>query len=89
MYAVILTLTLLQLQDVIDQEAMRELTRPPSKHGATRIRSPHGPQPGFVVTGAPWHDVPDTTSTEEFPSFGAVTTPKPSHAWGPPPFSKK
>ncbi|XP_060078333.1 vigilin-like [Ylistrum balloti] len=76
------------LQDVIDQEAMRQLTQPPSRQvggGKGQPESKHG----FVVTGAPWHVVPDTTSVEEFPSFGAVTNPNPGHAWGPPAFGKK
>lgn len=76
------------LQDVIDQEAMRELTRPPSKREGHSKGQQESHQ-GFVVVDAPWHGAPDTTSTEEFPSFGAVTAPNPGRAWGPATFGKK
>lgn len=37
---------------------------------------------GFVVKGAPW-EVPDTASTQEFPSFGAPSSGAPAPSWGP------
>lgn len=71
----------MQLQDFIDQQYLRELEKPPSKsHESGKVS-----QPGFTVVGAPWSQVPDTSSTDDFPSFGAVVQPKASHAWGPRP----
>lgn len=69
------------LQDVVDQEYLQDLQRPPSKMSEPSRGQPQGP--GFVVRNAPWDRAPDTNSTEEFPSFGAVVTPKSGHAWGP------
>lgn len=73
------------LQDIIDEEYLRDLQRPPSKD--------HGPkekvdEKGFVVKNAPWSAAaPDTSSTSEFPSFpsstGGAVAPKASQAWGP------
>lgn len=37
---------------------------------------------GFVVKGAPW-EVPDTASTQEFPTFGAPAPGTPAPSWGP------
>lgn len=42
----------------------------------------------FVVKGGPWeHKAPDTTSTEDFPSFGGGGGPTPQNpptmSWGP------
>lgn len=67
------------LQDVIDQEYLDNLKSPPRAevNGATKESK------GFFVKDAPWDKVPDTASTDEFPSFGTVVTPKPSQAWGP------
>ncbi|XP_054285585.1 LOW QUALITY PROTEIN: vigilin [Macrosteles quadrilineatus] len=45
-----------------------------------------GAKEGFVVKGGPWEQqAPDTTSTEDFPSFGGGTTHAPASAssWGP------
>ncbi|KAK7477919.1 hypothetical protein BaRGS_00030828, partial [Batillaria attramentaria] len=70
------------LQDVVDQEYLQELQRPPSKMQEPS-RSHSNKAQGFVVRNAPWDRAPDTNSTEEFPSFGAVVTPKSGHAWGP------
>lgn len=69
------------LQDIIDNEYMRELQQPPSRAEGGRYNK--GPKDqGFVVRGAPW-DVPDTNSTDDFPTFGSVVPPKPNQAWGP------
>ncbi|XP_071109075.1 vigilin-like [Haliotis cracherodii] len=70
------------LQDVIDQEYIKQLQRPPSKQDGDNRGGPPD-QRGFVVKDAPWDKTPDTASTEEFPAFGAVVAPKSSHAWGP------
>ncbi|CAL1537044.1 unnamed protein product [Lymnaea stagnalis] len=69
------------LQDFVDQEYIRDLTRPPSK-SSTEPSAPREPTPGFVVKDAPWDRAPDTASQEEFPSFGAVVAPK-GRSWGP------
>ncbi|XP_052832875.1 vigilin [Octopus bimaculoides] len=69
------------LQDIIDQEYLKELHETPSRpdvNGAPKESK------GFFVKDAPWDKVPDTNSTDEFPSFGTVVPlPKPSQAWGP------
>lgn len=71
------------LQDVVDQEYLQELQRPPSKAMDDGPRR-HTDTQGFVVRNAPWHAAaPDTASTEEFPSFGSVVKPKSGHTWGP------
>ncbi|KAK3104810.1 hypothetical protein FSP39_010756 [Pinctada imbricata] len=70
------------LQDVIDREMLQELTRPPTKYQNENKRDDINK--GFVVANAPWDKhIPDTASTEEFPSFGAVVAPKANTAWGP------
>ncbi|KAL8583524.1 hypothetical protein ACOMHN_054840 [Nucella lapillus] len=71
------------LQDVVDQEYLHDLQRPPSKSHDDWPRR-HNDTQGFVVRNAPWHaSAPDTASTEEFPSFGNVVKPKTGHTWGP------
>ncbi|KAK7093511.1 hypothetical protein V1264_007247 [Littorina saxatilis] len=76
------------MQDIVDQEYLQDLQRPPSKSSDEPRNRRSGEQAkGFVVRDAPWHasggSVPDTASTEEFPSFGNVVQPKSGHAWGP------
>lgn len=73
---------LLQLQDVVDMEYLQDLQHPPSK-SQTGPQSASLATQGFVVRDAPWDRAPDTNSTEEFPSFGAVVAPKSGHSWGP------
>lgn len=68
------------LQDVIDQEYLENLKAPPAR---AEVNGAPKESKGFFVKDAPWDKVPDTASTEEFPSFGTVVTPKPSQAWGP------
>lgn len=69
------------LQDFTDQEHLRDLQRPPSKHNEPR--DPRAKQQApFVVKNAPWDKAPDTESQEDFPSFGAVVAPK-GRSWGP------
>ncbi|KAL5013771.1 hypothetical protein ScPMuIL_008041 [Solemya velum] len=70
------------LQDVIDQEYLQSLQQPPSR-SPDDMHYRHGNPRGFVVKNAPWDKAPDTASTDEFPSFGAVVAPNPSKAWGP------
>ena len=60
---------------------MQELTRPPTKYQEQERRGTD--TKGFVVANAPWDNIPDTASTEEFPSFGTVVAPKSNTAWGP------
>ncbi|GAB6018560.1 hypothetical protein CHUAL_000255 [Chamberlinius hualienensis] len=70
------------LQDLSENEMMRQYTMAPSRQHEEQTRPI---QQGFVVKGGPWEQkVPDTTSSTEFPSFGAATndTPKPV-SWGP------
>lgn len=69
------------LQDLRENEMMRQYTMAPSRHQEDQTRPT---QQGFVVKGGPWEQkVPDTTSSTEFPSFGAeADTPKPV-SWGP------
>ncbi|ESO99461.1 hypothetical protein LOTGIDRAFT_231082 [Lottia gigantea] len=70
------------LQDVMDQEYLENLQKP-SRHDEKTKRRGNQQQPGFMVKDAPWDKAPDTASTDEFPSFGAVNAPKAAHAWGP------
>ncbi|XP_025081209.1 vigilin-like [Pomacea canaliculata] len=70
------------LQDVVDMEYLQDLQHPPSK-SQTGPQSASLATQGFVVRDAPWDRAPDTNSTEEFPSFGAVVAPKSGHSWGP------
>lgn len=75
------------LQDIIDEEYLRDLQRPPSKdQNSSRERT--ADEKGYVVKNAPWSAAaPDTSSTSEFPSFpsssGGAVAPKSSQAWGP------
>lgn len=78
-----------QLQDILDNEYLKSLTKPSSQDRDEPKRGANGP--GFSVKNAPW-DAPDTTSTSEFPSFpspagepgaGSAVAPKASWAWGP------
>lgn len=76
------------LQDIIDKERLRQYTLPPSKHGSSEAETPRGDPRGFVVTGAPWDKknkaAPDTSNTQEFPSFGTGgDVPTKPVAWGP------
>ncbi|CAC5382186.1 Vigilin [Mytilus coruscus] len=73
------------LQDFIDQEYLKQLTKPQRDQGPRKER----PGAGFTVTDAPWNQVPDTMSNDDFPTFGAVVQPKSSHAWGPKPGGKR
>lgn len=70
------------LQEVVDQEYLRDLQRPPSKSNGESYAH-RGPTQGFVVTDAPWDRAPDTQSQEEFPSFGAVVAPGGGASGGP------
>ena len=63
---------------------MRDLENPPRRHETNKPAT----QTGFTVVDAPW-SVPDTASTDDFPTFGSVVQPKASHAWGPKPGSKR
>ncbi|CAG2229559.1 Vigilin [Mytilus edulis] len=75
------------LQDFIDQEYLKQLTKPQRDQGGPRKERPAA---GFTVTDAPWNaQVPDTMSNDDFPTFGAVVQPKSSHAWGPKPGGRR
>ncbi|CAL1268500.1 unnamed protein product [Larinioides sclopetarius] len=74
------------IQDLRERDLMRQYTMPPSRNG-THENETHRNDKGFVVKGAPWDKkgaAPDTTNTQEFPSFGSGgdMPPKPV-AWGP------
>ncbi|GBM34136.1 Vigilin [Araneus ventricosus] len=74
------------IQDSRERDLMRQYTMPPSRNG-THENETNRNDKGFVVKGAPWDKkgaVPDTTNTQEFPSFGSGgdMPPKPV-AWGP------
>ncbi|XP_029472979.1 vigilin [Rhinatrema bivittatum] len=72
------------MSDVVENEAMQAYMKP--THGSDQSKPP--PSKGFVVRDAPWaagnnsEKAPDMRSSEDFPSFGAPVTPKPS-PWGP------
>nr|BAN20317.1 high density lipoprotein binding protein [Riptortus pedestris] len=71
------------LDDVEEQEAREARTHPP-RLGESNNREGGGGGQGFVVKGAPWEvQVPDTASTQEFPSFGAPASGTPAPSWGP------
>jgi len=69
------------MQDVRDQELMDEYMRPQRNQSPPRQRG--GNNPGFVVTGAPWHNTPDMSSQTDFPDLGAAATTAPKVSWGP------
>ncbi|GFU19163.1 vigilin [Trichonephila clavipes] len=74
------------LLDLREKDLMRQYTMPPSRNG-THDSEANRNDKGFVVKGAPWDKkgaAPDTTNTQEFPSFGSGgdMPPKPV-AWGP------
>uniref|UniRef100_A0A1W7R994 Vigilin n=1 Tax=Hadrurus spadix TaxID=141984 RepID=A0A1W7R994_9SCOR len=72
------------LQDMNESEWMRRYTQPPSRQNNYEGDRPRENR-GFIVRGGPWEHrapVPDTTNTQEFPSFGSGDVPKPV-AWGP------
>lgn len=77
-----------QLQDVKERDLLRQYTNPPSRNGTHEADGNRTNDKGFVVKGAPWDKkkdaAPDTTNTQEFPSFGSTgdMPPKPV-AWGP------
>jgi len=71
------------LQDVKENEFMQQYVRDPKqdKDKASKEKKNNG----FVVTGAPWEQAPDTQSNEEFPSMmgNGVSNSRPiSSAWG-------
>jgi len=70
------------LQDVKENEYMQQYVRD-SKQDKGKS-SNEKKNNGFVVTGAPWEQPPDTQSNEEFPSMGnGVSNSRPiSSAWG-------
>ncbi|XP_042900399.1 vigilin [Parasteatoda tepidariorum] len=75
------------VQDMKERDLMRQYTHPPSRNGTHDSDEGHYNDKGFVVKGAPWDKksaAPDTTNTQEFPSFGTGgdVPPKPV-AWGP------
>jgi len=74
------------MQDVLDEENLKQYEAP-SRHGEQR-NAPKSS--GYIVTGAPWNQQPDTNSTEDFPSLSSTasssntTAPaRMNFAWGP------
>jgi len=71
------------LQDVKENEYMQQYVRD-SKEEKGKSKGEKKSN-GFVVTGAPWEQAPDTESNVEFPSMGSngVSNTRPvSSAWG-------
>jgi len=61
------------LQDVKENEFLRQYTMAPSRHYDDDSQPPGSENKGFVVKGAPWDQkAPDTSSSLEFPAFGAA-----------------
>ena len=75
------------LQDVYDEEDMRQYENPNSQHNSSNDSNKHdSTKPGFVVSGAPWaQQAPNMNSSEDFPSMGAPSIPAATNApaWGP------
>ncbi|XP_074655321.1 vigilin-like [Tubulanus polymorphus] len=75
------------MQDVRDQENLEQYMVPSRDDS----RQDNGQKSsGYICTGAPWDQQPDTNSTEDFPSLSAVattnnstSTPRMNFAWGP------
>ena len=78
---IIYYLCLIQLDDVEEQE-MREARTNPLRGGDFGGGANGAGATGFIVKGAPW-EVPDTASTQEFPSFGSPAPGTPAPSWGP------
>lgn len=75
------------LQDVTESEFIRQYTMAPSRQLDEDNRPSGTESQGFVVKGGPWEQkAPDTSSSTEFPSFGASSevSSKPV-IWGPKP----
>jgi len=72
------------LQDISDREMMEKFMKPSSSSGSSDSR--RSDQKGFVVRDAPWSaTAPNTSSTDDFPAFGAAVarTPRAPVVWGP------
>jgi len=79
----LLNLTEEFLQDLDEQEHLKQYQSPPSRHGGKEESTSYN-EKGFVVRAAPWH-APDTRSVEEFPEFGTAPAKAaaPAPTWGP------
>lgn len=78
----------LQMQDVQDQEMLKDYQMPSTGRQSMGHNQHHEASPGFVVTGAPWNATPDVSSTTDFPDLGAAAAsggpgPARSVVWGP------
>ncbi|XP_014294647.1 vigilin [Halyomorpha halys] len=70
------------LDDVEEQEMREARTNPLRGNDSGSGGGNAAGAAGFVVKGAPW-EVPDTASTQEFPTFGAPAPGTPAPSWGP------
>lgn len=75
------------LDDIVDQESY-QLSRQGQGGGQSWTEAAPPSSEGFVVRGGPWEQrAPDTTSTQEFPSFGGGpsvdSVPAKPVPWGP------
>lgn len=79
------------LEDIVDQESYQLSRQGQNSGGGNSAQGWTEPSPsseGFVVRGGPWEQrAPDTTSTQEFPSFGGGppldSVPAKPVPWGP------
>lgn len=74
------------LEDIVDQESYQAVRQQSSSRDTWNEVPP--PSEGFVVRGGPWEQrAPDTSSTQEFPSFGGGppldAPPAKPVPWGP------
>ncbi|XP_059485488.1 vigilin [Neocloeon triangulifer] len=77
------------MQDVNEQMELQQYTRHPSRTDKDAAGGAGPGETGFVVKGAPWEQpqsTPNTSSIEDFPSFGGDnqgSAPTTSGPWGP------
>lgn len=79
------------MQDVNEQLELEQYTRPSTRSDKEGGAGANPGETGFVVKGAPWEQsTPNTSSIEDFPSFGgdnsgtaAPAAPSTSGPWGP------
>ena len=71
------------MQDVHDAEMMDQYK---FNRGGDQENGDHPRQAGFTVRNAPWSNAPDTSSMQDFPTFGASVEPTKEAnpiSWGP------
>ncbi|XP_013786055.2 vigilin-like [Limulus polyphemus] len=73
------------LQDITENEFMLQYLSPTARSSGEDFTQNKGEAKDIIIKGGPWEqsqNAPDTTSTQEFPTFGSGDAPKPV-AWGP------